>query len=89
MLLLLLILHESLSAHYLLALAVMIAGSVFVVADTLLIRHHHMHTHVITHTHDGSTHMHVICHDHEHIHVASSNEHHHTHTAQEIHQLTS
>lgn len=60
---------DKLSLNYVIALLVMIAGTVFVVSDTLLVCHRHMHTHTITHTHDGSTHTHVIEHEHKHSHI--------------------
>lgn len=36
---------DELSLNYVIALLVMIAGTVFVVSDTLLMHHRHMHTH--------------------------------------------
>lgn len=59
---------EALSLSYFLGLIFMIAGTVFVVIDTCLIKHTHLHTHTIRHTHDGSTHTHVFTHEHEHKH---------------------
>jgi len=79
-------LRETLSAHYLPALLIMLAGSALVVADTLILRHVHSHTHVITHTHDGSTHTHVIEHAHEHTHLGAGHVHHHHHPDAEIHR---
>jgi len=73
-------LKESLTGHFALALIFMIAGSVIVIVDTLVVEHTHMHTHLITHTHDGSTHTHVIHHSHEHEHFVSDEIHRHTHT---------
>ena len=72
-------LREKLSALYLAALAVMIAGTVLVVVGTLKRRHTHLHTHTITHTHDGSTHTHTITHEHPHNHYLSEDEHRHKH----------
>jgi len=72
-------LKESLSAHYVPALLLMLAGSATVVADTLIVHHAHMHEHVITHTHDGTTHTHVIRHSHAHTHLGTGSSHHHTH----------
>lgn len=71
--------HEPLTAAYLIALVLMIAGSVFTVWDTLVRSHFHSHVHLITHTHDGSTHTHAIVHEHQHTHFADSdrNDHHH------------
>lgn len=77
-------LRESLSVMYLVALAVMIAGSVLVVADTLILNHVHQHQHTFKHTHDGSTHTHMITHIHEHNHYASDNRHGHRHTRAEL-----
>lgn len=75
-----LVLHEPLSAQYLIALVLMIFGSALVTADALALEHHkHMHTHTITHTHDGSTHTHTITHSHEHIHFAGVTSYEHTH----------
>ena len=68
---------DELSLNYVIALLVMIAGTVFVVSDTLLMHHRHMHTHTITHTHDGSTHTHVIDHEHKHSHIGDSLLHRH------------
>lgn len=63
------ILRETLSKTYLLALAVMVIGTIFVVLDTLIIKHRHLHTHTVIHTHDGSTHEHTIEHEHNHNHL--------------------
>ena len=51
-------LREQLSGMYIIALAVMIMGSILVVADTLF--RHHAHQHSFTHTHDGVTHTHSV-----------------------------
>ncbi|MDD6189905.1 MAG: DMT family transporter [Clostridiales bacterium] len=73
------LLREKLSGTYLAALAVMTAGSVLVVADTLIRNHAHMHKHTFVHMHDGSTHTHTITHVHEHNHYITGalHEHHH------------
>lgn len=68
---------DELSLNYVIAFLVMIAGTVSVVSDTLLMHHRHMHTHTITHTHDGSTHTHVIDHEHKHSHIGDSLLHRH------------
>lgn len=47
-------LKERLNGIYLAALILMIAGTVFTVADTILHSHIHKHHHLLTHTHDGS-----------------------------------
>ncbi|MBR1555160.1 MAG: DMT family transporter [Oscillospiraceae bacterium] len=67
------ILHEALSANYLTALLVMLAGTAFAVYDTFLCRH----THTFMHTHDGKTHVHTI----EHTHFAGRE---HTHSLTEL-----
>lgn len=70
---------ESLTWSYFVALVIMIAGSVFVVFDTLAKQHAHGHYHTIRHTHDGVTHVHVINHEHEHSHFIESQAHKHSH----------
>jgi drug/metabolite transporter (DMT)-like permease len=64
---------------YFLGLAIMILGTIIVVADTLAKKHAHTHKHTVTHTHDGSTHSHTIEHEHEHNHYLSDKKHHHHH----------
>lgn len=71
------LLHDRLTLRYLLALLIMLAGTAFVVADTLVRRHSHLHTHVITHTHNGVEHTHIIEHEHAHSHFAASERHGH------------
>lgn len=71
--------RDALSVQYFLALAVMLAGSVLVVLDTLQAEHTHPHTHTFTHTHDGVTHTHTITHSHAHVHGESETEHSHHH----------
>lgn len=77
-------LHEQLSWMYIIALSVMIAGSILVVVDTLIRHHAHQHQHTFTHTHDGSTHMHTVTHSHEHDHYVSNEKHGHHHSKQEL-----
>ena len=77
-------LKERLTLLFIVALVIMIAGTVIIIYDTLLHSHRHAHTHVITHTHDGTTHTHVIEHTHEHNHVISENKHGHTHSIDEL-----
>ena len=77
-------LKETLSWMYILALIVMIAGSVLVVADTLIRYHVHEHQHTVTHTHDGSTHQHTITHVHDHAHYITDSKHGHHHTMAEL-----
>ena len=79
------LIKEPLSQYYLLALFVMVLGSVVVIADTLMLNHTHLHTHTITHTHDGSTHTHVITHEHSHNHLLKSEEHTHQHLSSVYH----
>lgn len=81
-------LHEQLSWMYLLALAVMIAGSVLVVADTLVKHHFHQHSHTFTHTHDGTTHTHTVAHAHYHNHYVTVGRHVHYHEQKELERLT-
>jgi len=71
------LLGDQLTWNYMLALCIMIAGTVFVVFDTLVQKHTHLHTHVITHTHDGSTHSHTITHEHDHRHIGDDVDHRH------------
>ena len=68
---------EKLSLKYAIALPFMIAGTLFVLSDTLIVKHRHLHTHTITHTHDGYTHTHVLEHDHGHFHMGNTEEHTH------------
>ena len=79
-----LILQEELSWTYFLGLAIMIAGTILVVLDTLTKKHKHQHEHVITHTHDGSTHTHTIIHEHDHQHILSDEKHRHSHKINEL-----
>ncbi len=72
-------LHEALSANYVTALVIMLAGSALVAIDTIIVNHTHMHTHIVTHTHDGSTHTHIIEHSHSHKHMIDGRVHEHTH----------
>ncbi len=81
------ILREHLSWMYLAALMVMIAGSVLVVADTLIRHHEHRHQHTFTHTHDGTTHTHTVTHSHDHNHYVTNDKHGHRHTQKELEQL--
>lgn len=79
-----LILQEELSWTYFLGLAIMIAGTILVVLDTLTKKHNHQHEHVIIHTHDGSTHTHTIIHVHEHNHIINEEKHGHKHNLNEV-----
>ena len=71
-------LHEQLSWMYLIALMIMIAGSVLVVIDTLIHNHEHAHQHIFSHTHDGYTHQHTITHTHGHNHYVTDEKHRHS-----------
>ena len=79
-------LKETLSWMYMLALIVMLIGSVVVVTDTLIRYHSHEHQHTFTHTHDGSTHEHTITHIHDHAHYVTDSKHGHHHSKQELEQ---
>ena len=81
-----LILRETLTGMYLLALAVMLAGTALVVVDTLIRNHVHVHQHTFVHTHDGSTHRHTITHAHGHDHLIIEGTHSHHHSEQELEQ---
>lgn len=82
------LIREPLVRHYGIALFVMVAGSVIVVVDTLLVRHCHAHSHTITHTHNGSTHTHSIIHVHSHHHVLEKDGHTHIHLPAVYHGRT-
>ena len=78
------LLHETLTSVYMIALLIMTVGTIFVVGDTLSHSHIHEHTHTFTHTHDGSTHTHTIVHNHKHTHYISDEKHGHKHSMQEL-----
>ena len=78
------ILKESLSWMYALALAVMVAGAALAVVDTLIRHHAHLHAHTFTHTHDGTTHTHTVVHSHGHDHITTDGRHSHHHTKDEL-----
>ena len=80
-------LREQLSWMYIVALIVMIAGSVLVVADTLIRHHAHQHQHTFTHTHGGTTHTHTVTHSHDHNHYVTDDKHGHRHTQKELEKL--
>lgn len=75
---------EPLTAMYLAALVLMLAGAALVVSDTLVRHHAHSHTHTITHTHGGVKHTHTIVHEHEHDHYAVADRHGHHHPRAEL-----
>ncbi len=74
-----LILKEPIGSSYAAALAVMLAGSVLVVVDTMIRNHSHLHTHTFVHIHDGKIHVHTIEHSHEHTHLVEEHTHLHHH----------
>lgn len=78
------LLREAVSINYIVALLIMIAGTILVVYDTLLHSHVHEHTHTFTHNHDGTTHVHIVMHSHEHNHYISDGKHGHKHNAEEL-----
>lgn len=78
------ILHESLTERYLLALAVMLAGAVLVVLDTMIRNHVHVHQHTFVHTHDGCAHSHTVTHAHEHEHLITEGTHGHHHSQHDL-----
>ncbi len=80
------ILHEKLTGMYLLALAVMLAGAVLVVTDTVIRNHAHVHQHTFVHTHDGSTHSHTVTHTHDHDHIITERVHGHHHSQADLEQ---
>lgn len=71
------IVGEKLSVAYLVALGLMLIGTIFVIWDTIVKNHKHLHTHTITHTHDATTHQHVIEHEHWHKHNSDESTHRH------------
>ena len=79
---------ERLTRVYLLGLLFMIAGTVFVAADTLICSHKHVHIHLVTHTHSGMAHTHTIRHEHRHRHIGRTHEHSHRHNQEVLLQET-
>ncbi len=77
-------LREQLTGMFLIALTVMMAGTILAAADTLSHEHTHAHRHILTHTHSGSTHTHVVVHAHSHTHYISGEKHGHHHTKEEL-----
>ncbi len=72
-------LHENIDMQFVVALYLMVTGTVFIVKDTLGNEHCHKHVHIIEHTHDGSTHVHRIVHRHNHEHDTPGDEPGHIH----------
>lgn len=81
------LLHETMTVAYAVALLFMIVGTLIVTLDTLAHRHTHNHTHTVTHTHDGSKHTHVVTHSHEYNHYMSDDNHRHKHSVTELEKL--
>ena len=77
-------LKERFTMTFIIALIIMLVGTVLIVRDTLIHSHKHAHIHLITHTHDGSTHTHAIEHSHDHAHVINEGKHGHTHSIDEL-----
>ena len=80
------LLKESLSWMYLVALCVMVVGAALVVADTLVRHHTHPHRHTFTHFHGGYVHSHTITHTHGHDHLGADGAHSHRHSSAELEQ---
>ena len=79
-----LILRESITGNYIIALLIMISGSALIVYDTLSTTHTHVHTHSFVNTHDGIIHTHDEMKDrnemeHSHLHKHLFSEKNHTH----------
>ncbi|MCR5580457.1 MAG: DMT family transporter [Pseudobutyrivibrio sp.] len=77
-------LHEKLSIAFIVALFIMILGTILIVYDSLIHKHYHVHIHVFTHMHDGNVHTHIVQHDHSHKHLLSEDNHSHTHSIEEL-----
>ena len=75
---------EKLTWVYFAALLIMMAGTVFVVIDTIARSHVHLHQHTFTHMHDGIVHTHTIVHTHGHEHYAAADRHNHHHERAEL-----
>ncbi|SHG28896.1 Permease of the drug/metabolite transporter (DMT) superfamily [Fibrobacter sp. UWCM] len=82
------LLNEKITLQYIVAFLVMIAGTIFVVCDTLVRSHSHMHQHIFTHTHGGITHTHVVTHSHLHNHVFSDAKHSHSHNIKDLEKIS-
>lgn len=78
------LLKESLTLSYVVALLIMIIGTVFAVLDTLFHEHIHEHTHTFTHTHDSTSHSHTVTHSHDHKHYVNEKNHMHRHDISEL-----
>lgn len=78
------LLQETLTVSYIIALLIMVVGTIFVIVDTLAHHHAHAHVHTFVHTHDGSTHTHTITHSHDHQHYFSDEKHGHKHCVADL-----
>ena len=81
------ILGEKLSWMFFAAFAVMAAGTVLVVIETIVKRHAHPHCHVFRHCHDGTVHEHSVVHCHEHDHCLPPEKHTHRHSIAQLEKL--
>lgn len=78
------LLRENIGITYIIALILMVIGTIFIIKDTIAIQHVHDHTHTHTHLHFHNRiehiHEHTYIHSHNHIHEDSNGEKHkHTH----------
>ncbi len=82
------LLRERPGIQFYIGLAIMIAATVLMVKDTIVLQHTHEHTHVHTHMHRHGelVHSHEHQHIHTHIHVHEGNEdlHDHNHVESDI-----
>ncbi len=76
------ILREEITANYVVALLIMVAGSALLVLDTLMTSHTHVHTHTFVDTHEGVIRRQTYTHAHKHRHFLSADEHEHLHQDQ-------
>ena len=81
------ILGDRLSWVFLAALAIMAAGAVLVVIDTLIKHHTHPHSHIFTHCHHGILHEHTVVHSHAHDHCVNMEKHTHKHPAAQLEEF--
>lgn len=72
-------LQEPITRQFLIALAIMILGTVIIVFDTIGQDHCHEHEHILLHSQNGFTHIHKIKHSHRHHHLLNGNKHTHVH----------
>lgn len=56
------VLKESLSSNFLIALIIMFIGTIFIIFDTLAITHNHVHTHLLTDSNKSINHSHIHFH---------------------------